>query len=142
MEKNMKDLDAAMKKNLEPVLEMFKKTLKEYQDPNHKYFESLVLYDKMENERDVQNYQENTKKWEKNYPADFSPVIKARLQKFLDLTKDVDFDAELKTSYGLKRFVNPTYESKPMEWKQAYRAGKEITAYARTFAENWLAEIK
>lgn len=142
LEKNMKGLDAAMKKNLEPVQEMFKKTLKEYQDPNHQYFSALVLNDKMENEQAVRSYEERTKKWKENYPVDFSPIIKERLEKFLELTKDVDFNAELKTVYGLKKFVNPTYESKPTEWKQAFRAGKEITDYARSFAQNWLADIK
>ncbi len=142
MEKNMKALGADMQKNLQPVVDMLKKTLKEYQNPNHKYFEALVMSDKMQNEQAIQSYEERTKKWKENYPVDFTPVIKERLEKFLELTKDVDYNAELKTSYGLKRFVNPKYESKPTEWKQAFRAGKEITEYARTFAENWLADIK
>ncbi len=142
MEKSLKVLEGDMKKSLLPVLDMMKKTLKEYQDPNHKYFESLVLYDKMENERAAERYQYDMKKWKENYPEDFTPVIKERLQKFLELTKDVDFNAELKTSYNLKRFVNPVYERKPTEWKQAYRAGKEVTEYARAFAEKWLSEIK
>ena len=138
----MKALSPDMRKNLEPVADMLKKTLKEYQNPNHQYFESLVLYDKMEHERLAQGYKENMKKWQENYPEDFSPIIKERLEKFLELTKDVDFNAELKTVYGLKKFVNRTYENKPTEWKQAFRAGKDVTEYARSFAEKWLSEIK
>lgn len=141
-EKNMKDFNAEMKKNMEPVLEMFRKTLKEYQDPNHQYFESLLQYEKFQKEADAKGYTENVLKWQHNYPADFKPIIKERLTKFLDITKDVDFDAALKTEYNKKKFVNAAYERKPMEWKQAFRAGKEVTEYARAFAGKWLAELK
>ena len=141
-EKNMKDFNAEMKKNMEPVLEMLRTTLKEYQDPNHQYFESLLLYEKFQQEENSKRYTEDVKKWQTNYPADFTPIIKQRLTKFLDLTKDVDFGAALKTEYNKKKFVNPAYERKPMEWKQAFRTGKEVTDYARAFAEKWLNEIK
>ena len=125
-----------------PVLDVFKNTLKEYQDPNNQYFENLVLYDKNENEQSVRRYKENLKTWETNYPVDYTPIIKARLEKFLDVTKDVDFNAELKTSYNKKVFVNPVYERKSTEWKQAFRVGKDVTAMARAFATQWLTELK
>lgn len=142
LEKNMKALDAAMQKNMQPVLDMYKSMLKEYQNPNHQYFEGLVLNDKMQNEQNLQSYQSALKNWEEHYPADFSPIIKERLQKFLYVTNDVDFSAELKTSYNKKVFVNPSYERKSTEWKQAFRAGKEITTMARAFATQWLSELK
>ena len=142
LEKNMKTLDATMQKSMQPVLDMYKTMLKDYQNPNHEYFEGLVLNDKYANELAVQNYQASMKNWEERYPVDFSPIIKTRLQHFLDVTKDVDFGAELKTSYNKKVFVNPVYERKSTEWKQAFRAGKEITNMARVFATQWLAELK
>lgn len=141
MEKSMKEFDADMRKNMQPVLDMFKKTLKEYQDPNHQYFEALVMNQQYEKEGDIRSYEERLKRWKENYPSDFTPVLKLRLQKFLDLTKDVDFNAELKTVHSLKKFVNPAYERKPTEWKQAYRAGKDVTEYARSFAEKWMAAL-
>lgn len=141
-EKNMKDFTPEMKKGLEPVIEMLKKTIKEYQDPNHQYFESLMLYDKYQNEANEKRYAENMLKWQQNYPADFTPIIKERLTTFLERTKDVDFTAALKTVYNKKKFVNPDYERKPVEWKQAFRAGKDVTEYAREFAKKWLAELK
>jgi hypothetical protein len=141
-EKSLKDFTPEMRKGMEPVIEMFKKTLKEYQDPNHQYFESLVLYDKYQNEANQKRYAEDMLKWQHNYPADFSPIIRERLSTFLERTKDVDFTAALKTEYNKKKFVNPVYERKSVEWKQAFRAGKDITQYARAFAEKWLAELK
>ncbi|MCW3091725.1 MAG: hypothetical protein JWP81_2794 [Ferruginibacter sp.] len=142
LEKNMKGMDAAMQKNMKPMMEFLTKTLKDYQDPNHQYFTSLVLFEKNENEQILERYKRDTEAWEKNYPADYTSIIKARLQQFLAVTRDVDFNAELKTAYNKKVFVNPQYERKSTEWKQAFRAGKEITAMARAFAEQWLSELK
>ncbi len=142
LEKNIKGMDAAMQKNMQPMMDIFKKTLKEYQNPHHQYFDGLMLYEKSSNEQAVKNYEDALKNWEKNYPIDFTGKIRERLQKFLDVTKDVDFNAELKTSYNKKVFVNPAYERKSTEWKQAFRAGKEVTNMARVFATQWLEEIK
>jgi hypothetical protein len=141
-EKNIKALDAATQKSMMPVLDEFNNILKGYQDPNNPYFENLLLYDKNENQQRLARYKMDVENWETNYPADYSPVIKKRLQKFLDITKDVDFNAELKISYNKKVFVNPVYERKPTEWKQAFRAGKEVTDMARAFVERWLGEMK
>ena len=69
-------------------------------------------------------------------------IVKGRLQKFLEVTKDVDFDAALKVSYNKKVFTRPEYERKSTEWKQAFRAGREITQMARSFATQWLAELE
>ncbi|MEO7766285.1 MAG: hypothetical protein ABIS01_02625 [Ferruginibacter sp.] len=41
----------------------------------------------------------------------------------MNVIKNVDFDAGLKTLYNKKVFVNPAHEKKSAEWKQAYRAG-------------------
>ncbi len=60
----------------------------------------------------------------------------------LETTKDVDFNAKLTEQYGKKRFVNPAYEAKSAEWKMAFRAGKEVTEVTRSFAQQWLNELK
>ena len=65
----------------------------------------------------------------------------SRLQKFVDLAKTVDFNAELKTIDGKKKFVNTAYEYKSYEWKQIYRAGKDVIEPAVTFAEQWIKEL-
>ena len=38
--------------------------------------------------------------------ADHKKMVKARLETFLKLTADVDFNAALKEEYRLKKFVN------------------------------------
>jgi hypothetical protein len=50
----------------------------------------------------------------------------------LDYTKDIDYNAHLSEKYRKKRFVNPVYEGKRTEWKQGFRAGKEVTEQARS----------
>ena len=68
-------------------------------------------------------------------------MSKKRLQHFVDLAKTVDFKAELKEVHGKKKFVNPTYEGKSYEWKQVFRAGKEVIVPAVSFSEQWIKEL-
>ena len=60
----------------------------------------------------------------------------------MKLAKTVDFNAELKTVYGKRKFVNPTYEAKSYDWKQIYRAGKEVIDPAVQAAEQWIKELQ
>ena len=40
-----------------------------------------------------------------------------------------------------EEYSDEDYESKPGNWKLAYRAGREATGKARAFATAWLAEL-
>ncbi|HYC91216.1 MAG TPA: hypothetical protein VEO54_18495 [Thermoanaerobaculia bacterium] len=84
-----------------------------------------------------QDYQERVAQWEEEYPADPKVLVKQRLQDFLRETANVDYAAKLNG----RRFANASYESKPSEWKLAYRAGKMPTEKARAFAAAWLKEL-
>jgi hypothetical protein len=140
-EKNMKDMPQYAK-TLEPLLEMLKKNLQEYQDPKSKYFASIAMGEKYEQESQLRSYEQRTKQWEAAYPENVDRFIAARLQKMLDNTKDIDYNAELIEKWNKKRFVNPVYESRNTEWKQGFRAGKDVTETARAFAQKWLAELQ
>ena len=74
---------------------------------------------------------------EKKYPSDPMDLIKQRLTDFLEVSADVDFDAELVD----RRFKNPEYEKKDAYWKMCYRAGREVVAAAREEAKKWLDEL-
>ena len=141
VETNMNQMTADVKKSLEPVVVNMKKQLEEYKNPNNKMFDILLQGEKYQNERAINDHADQIKKWETNYPADMKILVKSRLTKLLELTKDVDFNAELVEKFGKKRFVNPVYERKPREWKQAFRAGKEVSDMTRAFAEVWLKEV-
>ena len=130
-----------MVKVMQPTLDILKKTLEDYKQPNNKYIEAFYQYEIREGEDRKRSYLERLARWEKEYPENFNVKIKERLQQFLTLSATVDFDAELKQVGNKKKFVNPTYEGKPYDWKQIYRAGKDVIEPTRVFAEKWLSEL-
>jgi hypothetical protein len=140
-EKTMKELPD-MAKSFQPMLDMLKKNLKEYQNPKNPYFAAIAMGEKYEQEGQVKSYNERMQQWEKSFPVNVNDFVAERLQKMLDATKDIDYDAELVEKYGKKRFVNPKYEYKNTEWKQGFRAGKDVTETARAFARKWLNELQ
>jgi hypothetical protein len=75
-------------------------------------------------------------------PADPRVALRRALKNFLNATAGVDYAAALKPASSKKVFVDPVLEKKPKEWKMCYRAGKDACEAARTFATNWLAELK
>ncbi|HYV55264.1 MAG TPA: hypothetical protein VE933_11830 [Chitinophagaceae bacterium] len=139
-EKNMKDMPQYAK-SMEPMLAILKDNLKKYQDPKNSYFASVFMGEKYDNESQIKSFNESMKQWESAYPETVSQFIITRLQKMLDATKDINYNAELVEKWGRKRFVNPAYEAKNTEWKQGFRAGKEITENSRAFAQKWLEEL-
>lgn len=141
-EKTIKEVNAEMAKGIQPVLDMLRKNLKDYQNPNHEYFAAIAMGEKYQQENEEKRYKERMQQWEKSYPENLNNFIGDKLKKMLDYTKGIDYNAALVEKYGKKRFVNPAYESKGTEWKQGFRAGKDITEPARVFAEKWLTELK
>jgi hypothetical protein len=79
---------------------------------------------------------------EKTYPADPRALVAMRLRRFLDVTKDVNYEAQLVEKGTKKVFADPALEARPAEWKLAFRAGKPATDAARTFARNWLDDLQ
>ncbi len=142
MEKSMKELGPQMAKDLQPLADMLKKNLKDYQNPNHEYFAMMVEGDKYDRESQIRSHKERMEKWEKNYPASVKVFVADKLNKMIAATNGIDYDAKLVEKYGKKRFVNAAYEGKGTEWKQGFRAGKDVTEPARAFAKQWLAELK
>jgi len=137
----LKTASGDMKKTMQEILEMHKASLKDYQDPNSQMIELFWQGEQFSRNGDQKQYDENLKRWEKDYPADFKEVIKIRLKHYLDVANTVDFSAELVEKYGKKRFVNPKYEGKNYEWKMIFRAGKEVYDVTKPTAEQWLKEL-
>jgi hypothetical protein len=65
-----------------------------------------------------------------------------RLRRFLDVSRDVVYDAQIVEKQGKKVFADPALEAKPSEWKMCFRAGKPATDAARTFAQRWLNDLQ
>jgi len=86
-------------------------------------------------------YRADLATWEQAYPADGSALVASRLRQFLDACGDVDYAAKLASRNGKMRFAEQRYEEKPPEWKLCYRAGRETTEAARSFAKTWLGQL-
>jgi len=80
--------------------------------------------------------------FEKAYPADPRALVALRLRRFLDVTKDVDYSAQLVDKDGKKVFADAAMEARPAEWKMSFRAGKPATDAARAFARKWLDDLQ
>jgi len=134
--------NADMKKILQPILEMHKKNLAAYQDPNSKEIEQLYQSQLDRRKRELDDYQKFTKEWEQRYPADIRVFIKTRIQKYLALALTVDFTATTHARNGKQVFDKNEYQYKSNDWKMIYRAGKEVYEVTKTFAEKWMAELQ
>jgi hypothetical protein len=148
-EKSIKDIEKSLKempdmtKALQPLLDMQKQSLKDYKaNPKHEYFVNMRMGDEWDNKSKMDSYAERMKRWEKDYPVKANDFIAVRLEEMMESTADIDYNAQLVEKYGKKRFVNPKYEGKNTEWKQGFRAGKEVTEMSRSFVKEWLKEIK
>ena len=76
------------------------------------------------------------------WPADHRALIANRLRRFLDVSKDIVYDAKLVDKERSKVFADPALEAKPKEWKMCFRAGKPATDAARGFAQKWLSDLE
>ena len=90
---------------------------------------------------DQEAYKGRLAAFERRWPADPKSLVARRLQEFLDISKDVDFDAKLVPAGKLMRFADPRYEEKPPTWKLCFRSGREAVAAAREAAQAWLKAI-
>ena len=140
-EKSMKTLPKDLIEPFKEVQQMLKDQKKDYENPDSEMLALMVTSENYMYENATTKYEQQLQQWQKDYPADHRKMVKDRLEAFLKLTADVDFNAALKEEYRVKKFVNPAYEKKPAEWKMAYRAGRPAVDAARTFAKAWLVEL-
>jgi hypothetical protein len=90
-----------------------------------------------------QNHREQLATWEKKYPEDPKTLVAARLRQFLEVSRNVAFDAELVPNAQGKvmKFAAPQYETQTKQWKLCYRAGREPVQAARAFVSEWLNQL-
>lgn len=70
------------------------------------------------------------------------PLLRAQLQRLVQLAPTVDFAAATQMKDKKLVFVNPVYEKKPNDWKLLYRAGKGPAMAAAAVAQQLLTELK
>ena len=147
-DKGLADMKASLAKMTPDMRKQMEATIKQMeamyaqQDKDPQMKSMMRQSVEMQRTEEDKSNKERLAEYDKKYPANPNQLIARRLQEFLDLSKDVDFNAQLKPSYGKMRFVNPTYESKSTNWKLCFRAGKPAVDAGRTFAAAWLKELQ
>lgn len=146
--KQIEDMKAAvakmspdMQKQMQPVIAQAEAAMKQQNsDPQMAAMMKQAYAQKGEN--DQKDYQKDLAEYDTKFPADPRLLIAKRLREFLDVSKDVPFDAKLVSEGGGRmRFADASLESKPEQWKLCYRAGKEPVETARAFATAWLQQL-
>lgn len=143
MKKGLEDFEKSIK-SMPP--EMRAEMQKTYTEMKANVAEQSKMMDMLAEQQAAQEKASYTAAKNNPDPDALSPdpavTLKRSLKQFLAETAAVDFAAQTKVQYGMKRFANETYEGKPKPWKMCYRAGREACDAARAFATSWLAELK
>lgn len=127
------------------IIASLKQQLADIDDPvKTMYKPEMDEYIKQGYEMQMDDYKNKVAEWETEYPLNNSkPMIKKWINVFLEKTADINFNAKTeKNKDGIIKFVDQEYEYKDSQWKLYYRAGKETVTAARTYAQNWLNELK
>ncbi len=143
-EESMKSASGDVRATLNEVLVSMKEQLKSIDDPNNPmYSKEMDNMMKQGYEQEMVNYREKVAQWEKDVPLSPTPMVKKWLTKFLEVSKGVDYSAQLAPDgHGKMVFVKPEYENQTAEWKMCFRAGKETVEAGRAYASKWLKEIE
>ena len=141
-EEMLRRSDPSFKTIFEKNVEDSKKALKDAEDPNNKHYMAYTKNYPQAVKNYKASYERTISDWNTKYPSNQLLFVKKRLEEFLNVTKDIDFSAELTERNGKKIFVNQQYELKDSRWKMAFRAGKEVVEPARDFVEKWINEIR
>lgn len=144
MKKTRSEAPADQKGIYDDIIKALEEQLKQAEDPSNPMFSpEMDVYSQQGYEMQMDQYKKDLENWEKEYPINNpNPMVKKWIESFLEKSKDIDFNAQLKTEKGKQIFVNPAYEKKDYQWKLYFRAGKEPVEAARKFAQSWLSELK
>jgi hypothetical protein len=145
MKETKKSMPADQQGMFDETIKGLEEQLKEIDNPDNPMFspeyEKMVMqaYDQQ-----MADYSQKVAEWEKEYPENNpNGMIRKWLLKFLEVSADVDFNAQLsEAERGKKVFIKSEYERKPDTWKLCYRSGKEAVKAGREFAQTWLNELK
>lgn len=144
MEETIAQMPADQRPAMREVVAGMKQQMKEMDNPGNQTLSNENL-DKMNQEAyhaSMLEHAKNLRQWENDYPTSPDNMLRSKLKKFLEISKDIDFNAQLTTNgRGKKIFTNPQYETKPSDWKMCFRSGRESVTAARSFAQQWLTEL-
>ena len=134
-------LNAEQKEELKKSIETMKQTVStpEYKQMAQQITETNQKSSQEEYEKKMVEYKSDLAEWEKL--NDIKYMLKKRLNAFLELTSNINFDAKLVKQFDKWKFEDEGLESKSREWKMCFRCGRETISAARVCATNWLKEL-
>jgi hypothetical protein len=139
--KNVAKMAPDMQKQMAPVIKQMEETI-DKMAKDSKMKDIMKQSYEQQAVSDQKSYQERLASYEKQYPVDPKVLVASRLHQFLDLSKDIVFDAKLVPGGGGKmKFADPQLENKSSYWKMCFRAGKAPVEAARVFATEWLKQL-
>jgi len=141
-ENTINTASADMKKVMQPILDMHKKNLADYQNPNSQTIEMEYQSQLDRRKRELEDYKKYSAQWQEEYPEDCRLFVKRRIQKYLSLATTVDFTATTHEKNGRQIFDKQEFQYKSNDWKMIYRAGKEVYNVAKPFTEKWIQELQ
>ena len=141
-EKNASSAPASQQGMFKDILAALKSSLKQVEGADKSTDAEMEKMIVEMNASAQKAYADKLAEYEREYPkGNPRPLIRRRLEAFLEKTKGVDFGAKLMKREKVMVFANAEYEKKPGEWKLAFRAGKEATEISRSFANDWLKSL-
>jgi len=141
MKKNVAAMSPEMQKQMAPAIKQMEASVEKMaKDPNMaSMMKQGIAGQEVQNKKD---YEDEVAKYNRDYPADPKVLIATRLRQFLEISKDVNFNAKLiPIGNGRMDFADPQYRQKSTDWKLCYRAGESAVQAARSFATEWLKQL-
>lgn len=114
MKKTKSEAPADQKGMYDDIIKALEEQVKQAEDPGNPMFSpEMDDYSQQGYEMQMDQYKKDLANWEKKYPVNNpNPMVKKWIESFLEKSKDIDFNAQLKTKKGKQIFVNPAYEKK------------------------------
>lgn len=141
MKKNVAAMSPDMQKQMAPAIKQMEASVEQMaKDPQMASMMKQGLAG--QDAQGKKNYDDQLSRYNANYPADPKVLIANRLRQFLELSKDVNFNAKLvPIGGGRMDFADLQYRQKSADWKLCYRAGEPAVQAARNFAAEWLKQL-
>ena len=141
MEVKIKASAGNTKKLYELSVTQLKQEREALKNPSHPMHNDYVENLTEETEEDAAQQEMETNYFNKDYPPTVKELVKLRLQKFLEVTATIDFNAKLVQQGKFKVFADPALEARNGDWKKLFRAGPETIGAALLFAQEWLRDL-
>ncbi len=140
-ESKLKAASGDAKKLYELSLSQLKQEREALKNPSHPMHGDYVENLTEETEENVTQRKMESDYFNRDFPPTVKELVKLRLQKFLDVTATINFNATLVQEGRFKVFADPSLEAKNGDWKKLFRAGPETIGAAREFAQAWLKDL-